>query len=546
MPNLAKPHATNNPRPRFRTPPWHDQHPALRDIEAALAPDHLARTIQQAVAQLDLQGLYASYANTGSAAHLPELLLAVVLFEMRRGHHCPAEWHLHANESNPVRWLLRGSVVARSCWYAFRDRLAPHVDDLNAQVLHAAVTSGITPATRAAGDGTTVAANASRHKVVHQEQCQKRLDQVTAAIASFGQPSPDDAPALAQATTPPEPARLPLPVVPAVVSQPQQPVAALAPAQPAWLAATPAGRQQQQRRLQEALARLHELHADNQRKWPSKRKAKERIFVSLSDPEATVGRDKEKVFRPLYNVQLFDDLDSPLILGYAALSQQNDSGVLGWMLTRVEQLVGHRLKEVLVDASYAGGGDLAAAQQADVTVYAPVPGDGVKNPKQIPKREFVWQAAQQVYVCPQGQRLELEESWLEKRVDGKVRVWRYRCASEHCLGCPLQPRCTKTPAKGRAVQRLEHEELVEGLRARMSTAAAKELYRLRSQNVELINGDIKQHRKLRRFSGSGLLRIAAEVGLLVLAHNLVVLSQAPQKVAKQDGEATVSREENST
>ena len=97
-------------------------------------------------------------------------------------------------------------------------------------------------------------------------------------------------------------------------------------------------------------------------------------------------------------------------------------------------------------------------------MYAPVPGDGVDKPKQIPKRDFTWQAAESTYVCPQGHRLVFEESWREKRVGGAVRGWRYRCPPAHGLGCPLQARCTKAPASGRAVTRQEHEELVEALR----------------------------------------------------------------------------------
>jgi hypothetical protein len=55
--------------------------------------------------------------------------------------------------------------------------------------------------------------------------------------------------------------------------------------------------------------------ARNRQKRASKRTAAERLVLAPADPEAAVSRDKEKVFRPLYNVQLLDDLDSPLILG---------------------------------------------------------------------------------------------------------------------------------------------------------------------------------------------------------------------------------------
>jgi Transposase DDE domain len=166
------------------------------------------------------------------------------------------------------------------------------------------------------------------------------------------------------------------------------------------------------------------LHRREQRKWASKRKAAAAVVVSVTDPEAVVARDKEKVYRPLYNVQILDDLDSPLILGYAVCAQQNDAGVLPTMLAQVHQQLGHGLEMVVADAAFAGGADLAAAARAGVTVYAPVPGDGVDKPKQIPKREFRWQADEQTYVCPQGHRLVFEESWREKRLDGGVQVWR--------------------------------------------------------------------------------------------------------------------------
>ena len=71
--------------------------------------------------------------------------------------------------------------------------------------------------------------------------------------------------------------------------------------------------------------------------------------------------------------------------------------------------------------------------------------------------------------------------------------------------------------------RQEHEELIEALRERMKTPEAKALYRQRGQNVELVNADWKEHRKLRRFSGRGLARVRCAVGLIVLGHNLVTL-----------------------
>ena len=197
MPILAARRTKCSAPVRFRTPPWHDTHPAQLDLELRLAPDHLARTIDQAVERLDRAALRALYHDTGSEAHAPERLLRVVLYEIRRGRHCPAEWHRDAHECEPVRWLLRGAVVARSCWYAFRDRVAPVLSALHQQVLAQAQGAGLTTATRGAEDGTLVAAQASRHKLLNQETLQRRAAQLAAVVA-------DDAPPVAESGSTPE------------------------------------------------------------------------------------------------------------------------------------------------------------------------------------------------------------------------------------------------------------------------------------------------------------------------------------------------------
>jgi hypothetical protein len=300
------------------------------------------------------------------------------------------------------------------------------------------------------------------------------------------------------------------------------------------MAQTPAGRRQQQQRLTQALQRMDALHTRNRGKRASKQKKTDQVVLSVADPEAVVGRDKEKIFRPLYNVQVVDDLDSPFVLGYGVFAQPNDAGVLATMLPRLQQGLGHRLKTLLADTAYAGGADLAVAAQGGVTLYAPTPADGKKKDKQIPKSQFPWLGEEQIYACPQGHRLVYEGSSRQKRSGTEtVLLHRYRCPPRHCQECPLQTRCTSNPGAGRSISRGEHEDLIEALRKRMETPEAKALYRLRSQTVELVNADWKQHRRLRRFSGRGLRRVRGEVGLVVLAHNLLTLLKLQDKKAKE-------------
>lgn len=623
-PHLATP--PTPPRPHdhgpFAPPPWSDASPAWQALDATLAPEHLARRIDRAVEQLDLQPLYDTYRRTGSLAHHPKLLLKVVLFEMQSRFHSPAAWAQHARENQPVRWLARGCQPGRSRWYAFRDRVAPFLDGWHRQVLQQAQAQGQTTATAGALDGTLIAALGSRHQLCNQTRLQGRLQQLAAAVtqdeqasqaargpAGLGLAAPGQSNSAEQAaaqaaqgsavpTAPPTavatPACLPAAAVatalapppvtlatapppgnatpgtttapvgtppcprppdrPAMVAaapsrtnpsvpsataraaQTQVPPTPAAPARhPAWLATTPAGRQAQYQRYQAADQQLQQRRRVNAQRRRKDRLPDQRVVVCPAEPEAALGRDKLKVFRPLYTESLLLDLESSLVLAWELFPQSNDAGTLPVMLQRTQALGGHAVKVLLGDGSFASHQQVAAAEAAGTTLYAPwgkqahaTAAASVRTPERFPKESFVWQSGEQQYVCPQGQVLRYVGEGQEKQADGEsLRMKRYRCAAAVCQACPERARCT-TSASGRTVTRSVHEESVERLKERMATAEGKALYKLRKQTVELCFADQKEHRGLRQFTSRGPARARCQVGLSVLAHNLVAVDQYAQ------------------
>jgi hypothetical protein len=76
---------------RFAAPPWLTQSARRRQIDTQLPHDHLARAIQHAMTRLDVTPLYQSYRGRGKAPHRPDLMLAIVLFETRRGQRKPSQ-----------------------------------------------------------------------------------------------------------------------------------------------------------------------------------------------------------------------------------------------------------------------------------------------------------------------------------------------------------------------------------------------------------------------------------------------------------------------
>ena len=477
---------------RFAEPPWNEASVQWRQLDVRLPSKHLAREIRDAMVHLDLTPLYNTYAGLGKAAYRPHLMLAMVLFELRRGRQRPSQWYQDTHENYVLWWLGFGICPSRTCWYEFRDRAGAYVDLLNAHLLHRAVDEGMTTAERGALDGSAVAANASRRRLLHDERLQKRLQQLE-EVHQLEKEGADN-------------------------SQEKG---------PGWMAKTPQGRARQQDRYEQLQEQLAMWHSANAQRPPSERRAPEKIVVSPGDPEAVLGLDKEHVFRPLYTVQTLRDIASPLILGYDVFAQAGDAATLPPMLRRSTQLTGRSIKALLVDSGYVTGNDLAECATQGVKLYGPwkendLSASRAKTQSHFSKDDFEWHPDLDAYRCPAGHLLKRAERERRGRSGGREEVvWRYRGDAATCQACPLREQCTTSQKSGRSLRRSEHDDLIIAHRAWMETDEAKSVYRLRGQTIEIVFADVKEHRGLRRFSGRGLARVRTEYALEVLLHNLL-------------------------
>jgi transposase len=487
---------------RWQSSPWDEHHPDWLRLDQQLPQEHNARLIDSAVDLLDLKPFLAPFcAGFGSSSWHPALLLKLVLYESNRKVHSPAAWHRDCSEHLPLLWLLRGARPSRATLYQCSQRLSPRLlKRLNRQVLLLARREGLCPARRASLDGTFMAARASRHQLLNLKRLDKRLDLLRQASAADAASATDQGGA--------------------VQTRP-----------PCWLARSPHGRTQQLQRYQQARLRLAAKMTRHQQRQSGRAKAKrqpvERVLISPREPEAAVGKDKSKVVRPLYDVQLVRDLDSPFLLGYGVFASTSDAGLLP-------------------DSIYASVRDLRVCRRRQVVLYAPAKGEQAANkatqaaaeprqrhalpvlaaqpqkrPKYYGKERFVWEAATRSYLCPAGQRLQRQTRERAARVHGgAVMVEKY--GTKACATCQLREHCTRSK-RGRQIKRMADEPLVEELRQRMGSAEGKELYRLRKQTIEREFADATEHRGLRRFSGYGLLLAETQVAVLVLLNNLKAL-----------------------
>ena len=419
-------------------------------------------------------------------------MLKIVLYEHLQGRTSPSQWHRDASLHDVLKWLGRGITPSRTAWYNFRDRADKFIHELNDNHVRELVEEGLVQTKDAAQDGTTIRSNASRHQAFNQTTLLKRQEQLKLAIEADG-----------ETTTSPK-----------------------------WVPATPAGRLELKQRMEIAMEVLEQRLQENAEKLVRNQRLEKNIVVSLTDPLAPFARDKEKTFCFLYTTQMMVCRHSRITLGYDVNASNTDVGTIGPMIDKVQNLLGGSLKRVLVDAAYTSLLDLMDAAERNVQLIGPVGSNSFTASKQqskadsrLTKSDFKWLEDEQCYQCPQGHKLTCDSKENVKRHNDRTLLqFRYRCPAIHCAACPLKSKCTTSP-KGRTVRRFDREDLLDAQREEMNDAQTKSLYRERGQIIERTYADAKEHRNARRFNGRGLPRARAEVGLLVMAQNILTTDQ---------------------
>jgi transposase len=476
--------------------------------------------------ELNLEALKRTYCGRGSLAHRPDLLLKLALYEHSQGKPQPVQWFKDLNDSKAVQWLVYGMRPSQTTLYEFRDRVQPLLRELNQQVIRIAIDEGHTDGSRGALDGTTVAANASRHRLLKLETVEKRLEQLEQEIAKAEG---------AQDATPPIETRSlqePLSTGTTSSSAPDSPRVETAP--PSFMGKTLRGKKRQRTQYRRAQAVLRGRRQANLRRRKDKQKKSEKIRLAIGDPLAPLGLDKLKTYRPLYNIQTMSDVGTDLVLAYETTRTTTDSGQLVSMIDLTNTVTNRRLAELLVDSGYPSGEELAKCEERKVIVFAPWNENSFTESKrakassegQIPKDRFTFDPSIPGYHCPEGKVLNYRNRTTKQKANGDYFPLEiYEADPSDCADCPLKDRCVRGRSGARTVRRQEHEEFIDALKDRMKTPEAKKKYRDRCCTIERRFADLKEHRGLQRFSGRTPERADAQVGLTVLAHNLQTLAK---------------------
>jgi transposase len=234
--------------------------------------------------------------------------------------------------------------------------------------------------------------------------------------------------------------------------------------------------------------------------------------ISLTDPDsrsmATSGRGSGVVG---YNVQIAVDTNHHLIVTHEVTNTGSDRSQLAKIASQAKDVLHADHLDVVADRGYFNSPEILACEQAEITVTLPKPmTSGAKSDGRFGKQDFRYIAAEDVYICPAGERLAYhytnEENGLLLR-----RYWTNACQS-----CAIKHSCTT--GKERRITRWEHEHVLEAVQQRLDENP--HAMRQRRETAEHPFATLKMRMGATHFLMKRLPQVAIEMALHVLAYNL--------------------------
>lgn len=170
-------------------------------------------------------------------------------------------------------------------------------------------------------------------------------------------------------------------------------------------------------------------------------------------------------------------------------------------------------RQVTGDTRYGTLENIKAIEDAGMRAYIPLFNRENEHGIYYGSSRFIYDAAQDRYICPNGQSLRLT------RMEYKAEKAEYQADAAACNACPLKAECTPSPS-GRQVHRSFHANYLERVQGYYQTWAYQKALSKRKVWVEPLFGEAKEWHGMRRFRLRRLWRVNCEALVIATGQNL--------------------------
>jgi transposase len=232
--------------------------------------------------------------------------------------------------------------------------------------------------------------------------------------------------------------------------------------------------------------------------------------ISLTDPDSRSMKTRGTGMVG-YNVQTAVDAKHHIIVEHEVTNVGSDREQLSSMAEQARTAIGTEKLIAIADRGYFKSEEILACDKAGITVIVAKSNTsgGTANGR-FGKDDFIYDAQNDEYRCPAGQRL-IRHTTTTVRGLTLHRYW-----YSDCKNCAIKEKCTQ--GKERRVTRWEDEAVLEAMQSRLDHFP--DAMRIRRQTVEHPFGTIKLWMGSAHFLTKTLKRVKTEMSLHVLAYNL--------------------------
>jgi transposase len=480
---LSEPASANSARPRVRAVNRSQLTWQMLDVERLIELDHPARAIWELSGRMKLDGFYAPIeAVEGGAGRTPwdpRLLVSLWIYAYSRGIGSAREIARRCTYEPAFQWLCGLGEINHHTLSDFRVSHDASLRELFVQVLGVLSSEGLVSLERVMHDGTRIKACAGADSFRREDRLKEHLEAARKQVEAMGDPREE------------EPKRK--------------------------RAAQERALRERQQRLEQA---LEEVQKVRQVKRPQQ---KDQARASQSDPEARIMKQSNGGFAPSYNVQISTEASNRIIVGTAVTQSRSDYGELVGAVARVEQNLGRKPAQVVVDGGFTSRENIAAIAEQGVDLIGSL-GEENQSPgrrrgvtEEFYPEKFIYDAEQDIFRCPAGEILRHKGRDFRRAVV----CHQYRAKTERCRACEFRSKCCPGNVHhGRSLIRMDHPPAIQRFSEKMQTEEAKSIYRQRGAVAEFPNAWIKDKLGLRQFRLRGLVKVGLEVLWAALTYNI--------------------------
>jgi transposase len=493
--------------------------------------EHLVRTVNDAIENIDLSRLEAKYKGGGRSSYHPKMLLKVLVYAYSQKIYSSRRIAKALRENIHFMWLSGESRPDFRTINDFRgSRMKGMIDEVFSEVLEYLVEEGHVRLEHYFVDGTKIEADANKHKVVWakrkdnyqkrvREQIQELLKQIEQVNeeeqAEYGDEDLEERGENRAGDENSERLKQRIERLNQRLRERDQPKKE-----------TQTARKALRKLEKDCLPRLVKYEQQSEI-------LAERNSYSKTDPDASCMRMKEdrgaeKPWpKPAYNVQA--GTEGQFIVGFSVHGRAGDTTCLIPHLEGVRKGLKRLPKKIVADAGYGSEENYAYLEEhgaenylkyntfyQDTHHYRSLE---IIRKHQFRAENFAYDAENDQFICPANKRLLYKSSSRYTTVNGyKTRRWNYECPD--CQDCLLKSQCSR--ALGNRNIRISFPLLEYRRQARenLTSAEGVRLRAARSTEVETVFGHLKHNMGFRRFHLRGLEKVKIELGILSIAHNM--------------------------